>query len=204
MTVHPQFLVVTTKIRGSTLAKESQHSLWRAFSPKMGKYSRISPYRQQNSQVLTVDLQATPLASVSIGAWLPLRQMAKCRNVAFDLWPLCAHIYSWNCPLRHRLELQQLQARFRYVLWLINKPNYSPWELQTRGWFYCQVWLNCPLCGVFSIACVQTGTRLVSVVRSRGVSAIRGLLMYWNVWRNIRDTWKCPLYRRCPPLRGVC
>ena len=30
------------------------------------------------------------------------------------------------------------------------------------------MWLNCPLCGVFSIACVQTGTRLVSVVRSRG------------------------------------
>ena len=27
-------------------------------------------------------------------------------------------------------------------------------------------------------ACVQTGTRLVSVVRSRGVSAIQGLLMY--------------------------
>ena len=54
------------------IAKESQHSLWRAFSPKMGKYSRTSPYRQQNSQVLTADLQATPLASVSIGAWLPL------------------------------------------------------------------------------------------------------------------------------------
>ena len=34
----------------------------------MGKYSRI---RQQNSQVLTVDLLATPLVSVSIGAWLP-------------------------------------------------------------------------------------------------------------------------------------
>ena len=33
------------------IAKESQHSLWRAFSPKMGEYSRISPYRQQNSQV---------------------------------------------------------------------------------------------------------------------------------------------------------
>ena len=33
-----------------------------------------------------------------------------------------------------------------------------------------------------------TGTRLVSVVRSRGVSAIQGLLMYRNIWRNIQDT----------------
>ena len=25
--------------------------------------------------------------------------------------------------------------------------------------------------------------------RSRGVSAIQGLLVYWNIWRNIRHTW---------------
>ena len=46
------------------------------------------------------------------------------------------------------------------------------------GFSYCRVWLNCLLCGVFSIACVQTGTRLVSVVWSRGVSTLQGLLMY--------------------------
>ena len=38
--------------------------------------------------------------------------------------------------------------------------------------------INCPLCEVFFIAYMQTGTRSVSVVRSRGMSAIQGLLMY--------------------------
>ena len=70
------------------IAKESQHSLWRAFSPKMGKYSRISPYRQQNRQVLTVDSQATPLASVSIGAWLPLTPLYKGQNLWSQWCPL--------------------------------------------------------------------------------------------------------------------
>ena len=48
-------------------------------------------------------------------------------HLTFDL---CVYTFTAEIapylPLRHKLELQQLQARFRYVLWLINKPNYSP------------------------------------------------------------------------------
>ena len=52
------------------------------------------------------------------------------------------------------------------------------------------MWLNHPLCGVFSVACVQAGTRLVSVVQSRGVSAIQNAGNLCNtVGGGVNGTW---------------
>ena len=54
--------------------------------------------------------------------------------------------------------------------------------------------------GSLSIVCVQLGKQKVSVIQSSGVSAIQGLLTEW------KDSWdfqNCPLYHRCPLLRGV-
>ena len=62
------------------------------------------------------------------------------------------------------------------------------------------VWLKCPLSGVFYCT-IWDG--LLSVIRSSGVSAIQGVLMYSSLWRNDRDFQNCPLYRGCPLLRGV-
>ena len=56
---------------------------------------------------------------------------------------------------------------------------------------------GCFLCGdAFGIV-------VLSVIRSNEVSIVEGFLMYGSLWINNRDPKVCPLYRRCPPLRGV-
>ena len=65
-------------------------------------------------------------------------------------------------------------------------------KLPTR--FYFWVWLNCLLCGITFIVCLQTGTRLVSIVWSRWISAIQGLLLYWSVYRETVGTFKSVCY----------
>ena len=57
--------------------------------------------------------------------------------------------------------------------------------------------------GPLSVVCVQLGPRKLSVIRSSGVSAIQGLLKYWSERKDSRYFQNCPLYRGCPPLRGV-
>ena len=49
------------------------------------------------------------------------------------------------------------------------------------------------------------GIDLVSVAGpgSNEVSIVVGFRMYASLWRNNRDPKVCPLYRTCPPLRGV-
>ena len=40
---------------------------------------------------------------------------------------------------------------------------------------------------VISIVCLQTGTRVVSIIQSREVAAKQGFLMYYSEWRCSRD-----------------
>ena len=62
----------------------------------MGKYSRLSPYRQQNSLVLTVDSLATPLVSVSIGAWLPRVKDTSLQRTK-SLVPMVSALEGFHC-----------------------------------------------------------------------------------------------------------
>ena len=58
--------------------------------------------------------------------------------------------------------------------------------------------------GTLSIVYVQLGVRKLSVIWSRGVSAIKGLhFKYCSEWKDSWDFRNCPLYRGCPLLRGV-
>ena len=54
-----------------------------------------------------------------------------------------------------------------------------------------------------SIVCIQLGPRKPSIIWSRGVSTIQGLLKYWSEWKDSQGVQNCPLYRGCPLLRGV-
>ena len=57
---------------------------------------------------------------------------------------------------------------------------------------------KCPLCEVrFAIVQAQMGPKLVSVIRKSRVSSVEG---FWRYGPYIQ---KCPLCRKCPPLRGV-
>ena len=57
--------------------------------------------------------------------------------------------------------------------------------------------------GWLSIVCIQLGPQKLSVIRSSGVSAVQGLLKYWNQWKDSRDFQNCPLYHGYSLLRGV-
>ena len=56
--------------------------------------------------------------------------------------------------------------------------------------------------GSLSIVCIQLGPLKLSIIRSNGVSAIQGLLSI-SEWKDSWDFQNCPLYCRCPLLRGV-
>ena len=59
--------------------------------------------------------------------------------------------------------------------------------------------------GSFAMSASTLGQRKVSVLRSSGVSAIQGFSMYSGLWRYYDpDSHKCPLYRGCLLLRGIC
>ena len=57
--------------------------------------------------------------------------------------------------------------------------------------------------GLLSIVCLQLGLQKLSIKWSSRVSAIQGLLKYWNEWKDSWDFQNCPLCRGCPLLREV-
>ena len=63
--------------------------------------------------------------------------------------------------------------------------------------------ITCPLCEGFFLHGEAFGINLLSVIRSNEVSVVEGFQTYVSLWRNNLDPKVCPLYRRCPLLRGV-
>lgn len=68
------------------------------------------------------------------------------------------------------------------------------------------MWLNCLLCGVISIVCLQMGIALVFIIQSKGVSAILGcqcIEVYGEKYRTFESVHyimvsaveRCPSYR---------
>ena len=69
---------------------------------------------------------------------------------------------------------------------------------------HCPKWANShPFLHIRRSPSYNWDPQKLSVIRSSGASAIGGLLKYWSEWKDSRDFQNCPLYRRCPLLRGV-